>query len=122
MWKLKWWKKDQYDFKSSVEETLGCLQQLGAYNAGSHHTRYMIKKYRFGSLDQLDDIKAELAGGSVLIMNASEVLGNQNVSALDFKRTIDQIRAFLKVNGGSIGRIGDNYLIMTPNGHIKISS
>ena len=118
---MKFWKKEQYDFKSSVDETLGCLQKLGAFNSGSHHTRYLIKKYRLGSLDQIEDIKAELASGSVLIMNASEVLGSETISALDFKRTIDQLRAFLNVNGGSIGRIGENYLIMTPNGQIKIS-
>lgn len=121
MCKVKLFKKEQYDFKSSVEETMGCLQKLGAFSTGSHHTRYMIKKYRLSSLEQVDDMKTELASGSVLIVNASQILGDSQISVVDLKRTIDQIRAFLKVNGGSIGRIGDTYLIMTPNSHIKIS-
>ncbi|GAH14401.1 unnamed protein product, partial [marine sediment metagenome] len=29
---------------------------------------------------------------------------------------------FLRENGGSIGRLGDHYLILTPNAHIKIAN
>ncbi|KKM14455.1 hypothetical protein LCGC14_1705970, partial [marine sediment metagenome] len=38
------------------------------------------------------------------------------------KRCIEELKAFLREIGGSLGRLGDNYLILTPNAHIKIAS
>jgi len=117
---LKLWKKGRYDFRTSVEETMGCLHRMGAIES-SHLSQYLIKKYNLSSIDQVADVKKQLLRGNILIINVSTILGDQNVSIVDFKRSIDQIRAEINLTGGSIGRIGDTYLIITPNSHIKIS-
>lgn len=119
MCRLKRWKKERYDFKSSIEETMGCLHKLGA--VGGSDSRYLIKRYNLSSLNQVEDVKQQLASGNILIISASSILGNASVSIIDFKRAIEQIRAEINLSGGSIGRIGDNYLIITPNSQIKIS-
>jgi len=81
---------------------------------------FIIRKYDFSDLAQIKDIKKQLLGRRILILDAKEILKNIDISEL--KRGIEDIKTFLRNNGGSMGRLGNQYLILTPNAHIKISN
>lgn len=54
------------------------------------------------------------------LINAKEILENVEIS--DLKRGIEELKMFLRENGGSMGRLGNQYLILTPNNHVKIAN
>ncbi len=110
-----WGKKEDNMLFGSPQETLGFSRE---YSSLLHN--FVIKKYNFSNLKQVEDIKKELLGRKILIINAKKILENVGISEL--KRGIEDIKTFLRGNGGSMGRIGDQYLILTPNAHIKISN
>jgi len=56
----------------------------------------------------------------VLILNTKDLLKNIDITKL--KRGIEDLKSFLRENGGSMARLGDEYLILTPNSWVKISN
>jgi len=110
-------KKDEDDLLESPKETLGFTKDFS-----SVIQEFLIKKYDFSDLDQVGDIKKQLMNRKVLIINANKILENGKVQVLDLKRAIDELKQFLRKNGGSLGRLGDKYLILTPNSHIRIAN
>ena len=107
--------KKENNLLGSPSETMGFSKE---YSSLLHN--FIIRKYDFSNLDQVKDIKKQLLGRRILILNAKQVLENSDVS--EIKSGIEEIKAFLKEKGGSMGRLGDHYLILTPNAHIKISN
>ena len=99
----------------SPHETMGFSKE---YSSLLHN--FIIKKYDFSNLSQVEDIKKQLLGRKILLINAKEILENIEISEL--KRGIEELKVFLRENGGSMGRLGDHYLILTPNTHIKIAN
>ncbi len=110
-----WGKKEDSILLGAPQETMGFSKE---YSSLLHN--FIIKKYDFSNLEQIADIKKQLNGRRILIINAKKILENVDISEL--KRGIEDIKNFLRDRGGSMGRIGDQYLILTPNAHIKISN
>lgn len=110
-----WGKKDDNDLLGSPQETMGFSKEYS-----SLLQNFIIRKYDFTNLTQVEDIKKQLLGRKILIINAKEIL--ENIDASGLKRGIEDLKSFLRDNGGSMGRLGDHYLIITPNAHVKISN
>lgn len=110
-------KKEDEDLSESPKETLGFTKDFS-----SVIQEFLIKKYDFSDLDQIEDIKKQLMNRRVLIINANKILERGKMQLLELKRAIDELKQFLRKNGGSLGRLGDNYLILTPNSHIRIAN
>ena len=112
----KFWKKYAEETMGfSPEETMGFSRELSALKES-----FTIKKYDFSSLEQVEQIKKELLNKRILILNATDILNNIDITQL--KRGIEDIKSFLRENGGSMARLGDQYLILTPNSWVKISN
>jgi len=111
----KFWKKVDDEILSSAEETMGFSREFSSLT-----NTFIIKKYDFSSLEQVEDIKNELLNKKILIINAQEIL--QNIDVTKLKRGIEDIKIFLRENGGSMARLGDQYLILTPNRLVKIAN
>lgn len=111
----RFWKKIDNDLLGSPEETMGFSRDFSALKQS-----FLIKKYDFSSLDQIEDIKNELLNRKILIINAKEIL--QNIDVTKLKRGIEDLKLFLRENGGSMARLGDQYLILTPNNLVRISN
>jgi len=111
------WKKleEENQLLGSPEETMGFSREFSSFKQS-----FVIKKYIFSSLDQVDEIKKELLGKRILILNAKDIL--QNIDVTQLKRGIEDLKSFLRDNGGSMARLGDQYLILTPNSYVKISN
>jgi SepF-like predicted cell division protein (DUF552 family) len=110
-----WGKKSNDDLLSSPQETMGFSKEYS-----SLLQNFTIRKYDFTNLNQVEDIKNQLLKRKILIINAKDVL--EYVDVTELKRCIEELKSFLRENGGSMGRLGDNYLIMTPNANVKIAN
>jgi SepF-like predicted cell division protein (DUF552 family) len=113
--------REDIHFAASPQETMGFSKE-GDLMMLTTVQNYLIKKYTFNTLDQVKDIKRQLLGRRILIINTKELFENENIPRNDLKRAIEEIRAFLVENGGSMGRLGEQYLIITPNSQVKISN
>ncbi|TFF69110.1 MAG: cell division protein SepF [Promethearchaeota archaeon] len=111
----KFWKKVDDELLSSAEETMGFSREFSSLT----HS-FVIKKYDFSAIEQIDDIKNELLNKRILIINAKEIL--QKIDVTKLKRGIEDLKIFLRENGGSMARLGDQYLILTPNRLVKIAN
>ncbi len=110
-----WGKKEDQELLGSPQETMGFSKEYS-----SLLQNFIVRKYDFTNLNQVEDIKNQLLKRKILIINAKDILENVDVSEL--KRGIEDLKSFLRENGGSMGRLGDHYLIMTPNAHVKIAN
>ncbi|MBY9006162.1 MAG: cell division protein SepF [Candidatus Lokiarchaeota archaeon] len=113
-------KKADYILYGSAKDTLGFTKNIEGINPIFED--FLIKIYDFYSPKQLDDIKKQLMNRKILIIDAKKILENKNLNILELKRLIDDLKVFLSEVGGSLGRLGDQYLILTPNSYIKISN
>ena len=120
---LKLWKKENDDILSSgsPHETLGFSKEKNYLELPAFIQNYIIKKYELNSIDQVADIKKKLLRRNVLIVDAQNLLKNCG-TLTDLKEAIEEIKTFLTKRGGSIGRIGDHYLILSPSSNIKIAN
>ena len=109
------WKRVEADLLSTPEETMGFSREFSSLKQS-----FTIKKYDFSSLEQVEEIKKQLLGKRILILNAKDLLKNIDITKL--KRGIEDLKSFLRENGGSMARLGDEYLILTPNSWVKISN
>lgn len=103
------------DLLGSPQETMGFSKE---YSSLLHN--FIIRKYDFSDLNQVEDIKKQLLGRKILLINARDILEKVEIS--EFKKSLEELKMFLRENGGSMGRLGDTYLILTPNNHIKIAN
>jgi len=113
--------KNRQAFQSSVEETMDVLQKLGAFKNTTTGFTY-IKTIALRSLTQVVDIQDELRRGNIIILDSIEILRQGESSVVEFKRALEQIKGTVRELGGSIGRLGEQYIIATPNPHLKINS
>ena len=122
MLSLKFWKKvEENELFGSPQDAMGFSKETDYLQVSSLIQRFFIKKYNFQSIEQVEDIKKQLTGKKILIVNARELLQNhRNIEELT--QAIEDIKGFLKKSGGSIGRLGEHYLILTPSAHIKIAN
>lgn len=120
---MKFWKKEFDDIlgDGSPHETLGFTKEKNYLQVPMMIQKFLIKKYNFRSIEQIEDIKNQLSGRTILIINARQLLENNAIPLQELKIGIDEIKSFLNERGGSIGRIGDQYLILTPSPHIKMT-
>ncbi len=115
----KFWKKESEDLLKSAYETLGITKDKNGFSVVQN---YLIKQYELKAIEQVEDIKKQLRGRKILIINAKDLLEKQTLTIEELKHAVEQIKTCLSETGGSIGRIGDQFLILTPNSHIKISN
>ena len=122
MLNLKFRKKsEENELFGSPQDAMGFSKETDYLQVSSLIQRFFIKKYDFQSLEQVEDIKKQLTGKKILIVNARELLSNHR-NLEELTEAIEDIKGFLKNSGGSIGRLGEHYLILTPSAHIKIAN
>ena len=103
----------------SPQETMGFSKEFN-FSEAPIFQNFLIQKFNFTSLDQVAVIKQHLMRRKILILNAKELFDNNQVPMETLKSTFDELKVFLRQNGGSIGRLGEYYLILTPNSKIKM--
>ncbi|MFO8017004.1 MAG: cell division protein SepF [Promethearchaeia archaeon] len=120
---LKFWKNENEEIFTSPKKIMGFSKEsdeLGGSSESPPTQSYLIKKFKFHHLEQLQEIKKELLNNKILIINADSILKNKNIPVRKLKDGIEDLKSFIRESGGSIGRIGEEYLILTPNSNIRI--
>ncbi len=118
----KIWKKNDEIVFESPQTTLG-FSRVRDYNRLPLSQEFQIKQYDFSSVKQINDIKKQLLKSKILIIDAKTILEEKKVSISELKRFIEELKLFLRENGGgSLGRLGDQYLLITPNSQIRFSN
>ena len=119
---VKIWKREEDDILSmgSPHETLGFSKGENYLQMSTVFQNFMIKKYDFNSIKQVPEIKKQLQGRNILIVNAEAVLRDRKTIE-ELKDAVEELKGYLKKSGGSIGRLGAHYLILTPSSNIKIA-
>ena len=79
-----------------------------------------IKMMEFSSLNDIEPIQRNLKNGNIMLLNTEKLLKSRSI--LELKRVIDQLRGSCNELGGSIGRVGSNFLILTPSPFIRIGN
>jgi len=118
----KFWTKESEELLGSPAETMGYMTDANLLNGASIFQNFLIKKYDLTSIEQMGDVKKQLLGRKILIVNAKEILENRKIPIEDLKKAMDDLKTYLAESGGAIGRIGENYLIITPNAQIKLAN
>ncbi|MHA1293779.1 MAG: cell division protein SepF [Promethearchaeota archaeon] len=116
----KFWRKIEENLLTSPQETMGFSKEKD-YLQKKNIRNFLIKKYNFYSINQVGDIKKQLLANKILIINAEELF-EKDIPIVELKKAIDEIKTYLNECGGSIGRIGHKYLILTPNSNIRIAN
>jgi len=81
-----------------------------------------IKSCRVSQLSDFELIKQDLECGHIIVVDMDEILCNQQIDIIDLKRSVERLRGFCIEKGGNMGRIGENYLIITPNANFVINN
>ena len=123
---MGWFRKSENDIENDVndnksETEYNTLQSFTSLSKNPKYSVCFVKCAQFKSLEDIDGVKKDLALGNILILNAKELLESKMLSILEVKRAVEQIRAFTRELGGSMGRIDDNTMIITPNPYIRLN-
>ena len=81
-----------------------------------------IKSCKVTQLADFELIKQDLESGHIIIVDMDEILCDQGVDVIDLKRSVERLRGFCIERGGTIGRICENYLVITPNANFTINN
>ena len=68
----------------------------------------------------LSKIEASLRTGHIIFIETSKFFDLHQDDVVMLKRTMDQLKKISLRRGGSMGRIGKNLLILTPNSETKL--
>ncbi|MHA1820728.1 MAG: cell division protein SepF [Promethearchaeota archaeon] len=122
---LSWLKKNdsgmgEVSAKSQQYGTLNDLLSLPKIGRENEDKIYYIRTMDFSTLDDVKEIIENLKKGYIMILNAKPLLNQTTSSVLELKRSIEQLRGFCNELGGSIGRLGEDMLIITPDSKIRI--
>ncbi|MHA1791146.1 MAG: cell division protein SepF [Promethearchaeota archaeon] len=81
-----------------------------------------IKKMSLSKLGDIQSIQNEIKDGNMTIIDVAGFITCGEFTVLELKRAIEQIRGTCKGLGGALVRLGDRYLIATPNDKLRIST
>ena len=80
----------------------------------------LVKKMQLNTINDIQAIQGEISGGNMTIIDVAGFVTSGEFSVLELKRAIEQIRLSCKNLGGAIARLGDRYLVTTPNPTLQL--
>jgi SepF-like predicted cell division protein (DUF552 family) len=68
----------------------------------------------------LAQVQSELNHGKLLFLNTTPFFAHYQNDVLALKNIIDELKKMVLRKGGSIGRVGENILILSPRKDVKL--
>ena len=81
----------------------------------------MIRKMNLTSVNDIQKIKGEIEEGNMAIIDVAGFVTSGEFTILELKRAIEQIRSTCAALGGALARLGDRYLLATPNERLQLA-
>ncbi len=89
-----------------------------ATNTNNSRSHIYISQRQLTDQKDLSQIENDLRGGQILFLKTSQYF--EQTEVIKLKTTIDFLKKTCANLGGSIGRIGSDLLVLTPNEKIKL--
>ncbi|MHA1699881.1 MAG: cell division protein SepF, partial [Promethearchaeota archaeon] len=78
-----------------------------------------VKKLALNTMNDIPVIQNELSNGNITIVDVTGFVSAGEFTILELKRAIEQIRGTCRRLGGSLARLGERFLIATPNDKVQ---
>lgn len=117
---LKQKKGDSSDIDDDITETSlsGATFDLASQLKSQRVT--LIKKMQLNTINDIQAIQGEISEGNMTIIDVAGFITSGEFTVLELKRAIEQIKVSCKKLGGAIARLGDRYLVATPNPSLQL--
>ena len=89
-------------------------------NINNSRSHIYISQRQLTDQKDLPQIETELKNGQILFLKTSNFFEQYQDEVIKLKQMIDQLKEMCLNIGGSIGRIGSDLLVLTPNEKIKL--
>jgi SepF-like predicted cell division protein (DUF552 family) len=119
---VSWLKKGKID---GVEDDDGDMDPAGiasplTFPSQNKRQVTQVRKLQLNTINDIASIQGEISGGNLAIIDVSGFITSGEFSILELKRAIEQIRGTCKKLGGAVARLGDRYLVATPNEQMQL--
>ena len=91
-----------------------------ATNTNNSRSHIYISQRQLTDQKDLLQIENDLRGGQILFLKTSKYFEQYQDEVIKLKTTMDFLKKTCANLGGSIGRIGPDLLVLTPNEKIKL--
>ena len=91
-----------------------------ATNANNSRSRIYISQRQLTDQKDLSQIETDLRANKILFLKTGQFFEQYQDEVIKLKQMIDQLKKICVNIGGSIGRIGPDLLVLTPNEKIKL--
>lgn len=89
-------------------------------NANNSRSHIYISQRQLTDQRDLSQIENDLKNGQILFLKTGQFFEQYQDEVIKLKSAIDQLKKICISFGGSIGRIGSDLLVLTPNEKIKL--
>jgi len=89
-------------------------------NANNSRSHIYISQRQLTDQKDLSQIENDLRANKILFLKTSQFFEQYQDEVIKLKQMIDQLKKICLNFGGSIGRIGPDLLVLTPNDKIKL--
>jgi SepF-like predicted cell division protein (DUF552 family) len=79
-----------------------------------------IERFQLNDQTDLPQIESNLRLGKILFIETNRFFAKYKDDIPTLRQTIERLHAVSNQVGGSIGRVGDDVLVLTPNGWVEI--
>ena len=91
-----------------------------ATNINNSRSSIYISQRQLTDQKDLSQIENDLRANKILFLKTSQFFEQYQDEVIKLKQMIDQLKKICLNFGGSIGRIGPDLLVLTPNEKIKL--
>ena len=89
-------------------------------NTNKSRSHIYISQRQLADQKDLSQIETELKNGQILFLKTGKYFEQYQDEVIKLKTTMDFLKKICLNIGGSIGRIGPDLLVLTPNERIKL--
>ena len=86
----------------------------------SKNPSFLISRQDLKDHHDLTYLQSELNHGNILFLNTSHFFAQFHHDVLTLKNTIDELKKMVLRKGGSVGRIGEHILVLSPRKDVKL--
>jgi len=91
-----------------------------ATNMNNSRSRIYISQRQLTDQRDISQIESDLKNGQILFLKTGQFFEQYQDEVIKLKGAMDQLKKICLNFGGSIGRIGPDLLVLTPNEKIKL--
>ena len=91
-----------------------------ATNMNNSRSRIYISQRQLTDQREISQIESDLKKGQILFLKTGQFFEQYQDEVIKLKGAMDQLKKICLSFGGSIGRIGPDLLVLTPNERIKL--